>query len=63
MNLLVALAWQPEEPPTPLSQGNAIVFGAFLLIVVIVFGYDMARTWWESNEWKRDARRRKREMR
>ena len=30
-------------------------------IVAAVFGFDMIRTWWETNQWRRDARRRRRE--
>jgi hypothetical protein len=63
---LVALTLQPEDaeaPGSPLSEGDVILFGAFVVIVAVVFGFDMARTWWETTRWRRDARRRRREIR
>lgn len=64
---LVALALQPEPgdlaPSSPLSEGDVILFAAFVVIVALVFGFDMARTWWETTRWRRDARRRRREIR
>lgn len=65
---LIALTLQPDEEPVvlpsnPLSQGDTVLFVAFILIVAIVFGIDMVRTWWETNQWKRDARRRRRDQR
>jgi hypothetical protein len=65
--MVTALTVQPEEPVTlptsPLSEGDILLFVAFVLVVAAVFGFDMMRTWWETNRWRRDARRRKREMR
>jgi hypothetical protein len=64
---LAALLLQPEEPaviPTnPLSEGDILLVVGFVLVVASVFGFDMVRTWWETNRWKRDARKRRREMR
>jgi hypothetical protein len=65
---LVALAVQPDEepatvPPNPLSEGDLLVFLAFVIIIAFVFGFDMMRTWWQTNRWRRDARRRRRQMR
>jgi hypothetical protein len=64
---LFALVLQPEEPvvlpPNPLSEGDVLLFVVFVLVVAAAFGFDMARTWWETNEWKRDARKRRREQR
>jgi hypothetical protein len=66
---VLALSLQPgtEElvtlPPSPFSDGDFLVFAAFVVIVAAVFGFDMLRTWWETNQWKRDARRRRKEMR
>jgi hypothetical protein len=42
---LVALTLQPDDE------------GA----VAAVFGFDMLRTWWNTNQWRREARRRRRE--
>jgi hypothetical protein len=65
--LLVASSLQPDEPatlpPSPFSEGDVLLLIAFVVVVAGVFGFDMVRTWWETNEWRRDARRRKREMR
>jgi hypothetical protein len=63
---LVALTLQPEDsdtPPVAVGEGDVILFVAFVAIVVLVFGFDMARTWWETTRWRRDARRRRREIR
>ena len=64
---LTALLLQPEEPvviPTnPLSEGDILLLVVFVLVVASAFGFDMVRTWWETNRWKRDARKRRREMR
>jgi hypothetical protein len=65
---LVALALQPDDEPAvlpsnPLSEGDVLVFLAFVIIIAIVFSFDMIRTWWETNRWRRDARRRRRDMR
>jgi hypothetical protein len=63
---LFALSWQPEDATltsSPFSEGDVLIVIAFVVVVAGVFGFDMVRTWWETNEWKRDARRRKREMR
>ena len=40
-----------------------LLFVLFVVVVASVFGFDMMRTWWETNQWKRDARRRRKEMR
>jgi hypothetical protein len=65
---LVALLLQPDDEPTdapvsPVSEGDILILGAFAIVVGIVFGFDLLRTWWDTNEWRRDARRRRRELR
>jgi hypothetical protein len=63
---LIALALQPEEsevPQSAVSEGDGILFASFVVILALVFGFDMARTWWETTRWRRDARRRRREIR
>jgi hypothetical protein len=65
---LVALTLQPDEPPDAppaslLSDGDVLLIALFVAIVAAVLGFDMMRTWWETNRWKRDARRRRKEMR
>jgi hypothetical protein len=66
--LLLALALQPAEeeyavlPQSPLSEGDLLLFVGFIAILAVVFGFDMMRTWWDTNQWKRDARRRRRQM-
>jgi hypothetical protein len=65
---LIALTLQPdsEEPPAPtnpLSDGDVAIFVAFVVVIAAVFSFDMVRTWWETNQWRRDARRRRRELR
>jgi hypothetical protein len=63
---LIALTLQPEDDDAPhssLGDNDVILFGAFVVIVALVFGFDMARTWWETTRWRRDARRRRRETR
>jgi hypothetical protein len=41
----------------PLVAASLLLLLAFVLAVAGVFGFDLARTWWETNEWRRDARR------
>jgi hypothetical protein len=65
---LVALILQPEDdsgtlPPSPVSDGDIIVFAIFVLIIAAVLGFDMIRTWWATNEWRRRPRRRRRPAR
>lgn len=65
---LIALLAQPDDPPpdvpqSPLSEGDILLFTLFVVVVAVVFGFDMVRTWWETNEWRREARRRRREIR
>jgi hypothetical protein len=63
---LFLLALQPEEavlPSNPISDGDIVLLVAFVLVVGAVFAFDMIRTWWDTNAWKRDARRRRREQR
>ncbi len=67
MRLLLALALQPDEPPdlpsNPLSEGDLLLIAAFVLLIGGVLGFDMLRTWWDTNKWRRDARRRRRQLR
>ncbi|MGH7488032.1 MAG: hypothetical protein ACRD2I_07835 [Vicinamibacterales bacterium] len=67
MTLLLALALQPEElsdlPSNPLSEGDLLLIAAFVLLIAGVLGFDMVRTWWDTNKWRRDARRRRRHLR
>ena len=63
---LVALTLQPDDEgdapaASAFSQGDTVIFAAFVVIIVAVFGFDMLRTWWHTNQWKREARRRRRE--
>ena len=63
---LIALALQPDDADVPQSavgEGDIILFASFVVILALVFGFDMARTWWETTRWRRDARRRRREIR
>jgi hypothetical protein len=65
---LIALTLQPDPDDvtvtsSPLSPGDVALFGAFVFVIVGVFSFDMIRTWWETNQWRRDARRRRREIR
>jgi hypothetical protein len=67
MIVLLALALQPAEeeyavlPRSPLSEGDVLLFAGFIAILAVVFGFDMIRTWWETTQWKRDARRKRRQ--
>ena len=67
MGPLLALALQPDEPAdlpsNPLSEGDLLLFAAFVLLIGGVLGFDMLRTWWDTNQWRREARRRRRELR
>ena len=63
ITLIVALAVQPPGedyvvlPQSPLSEGDLPLFIAFIIILAVVFGFDILRTWWATNRWRRDARR------
>ena len=64
----IALTLQPDDEPavipsSPLSEGDVVVFVVFIVLLAVVFGFDIVRTWWSTNEWRRDARRRRREPR
>jgi hypothetical protein len=50
-------------PPSPFSDGDLVVFVRFVVVVAAGFGFDMVRTWWETSQWKREARRRRKDMR
>ena len=69
MPVLIALALQPQGedyvvlPPSPFSEGDLALFISFVVILGVVFSFDMIRTWWETNQWRRDARRRRRDLR
>jgi hypothetical protein len=65
IGLLLAAAQQPESdiPQSPISESDALLFAGFVLVVGAIFAFDMVRTWWETNAWKREARRRRREQR
>jgi hypothetical protein len=64
---LVALTLQPDDDPgppaNPLSDGDVAIFAAFIVIVASVLLFDMIRTWWNTNEWRRRPRRRRRPAR
>ena len=65
---LVALTLQPDDDTdaashTPSNEGDILIAVALTAIVAVVFCFDMIRTWWETNQWRRDARRRRRELR
>jgi hypothetical protein len=65
---LVALILQPEDDPavipaSPLSDGDVAVFVVFIVVIAAVLGFDMIRTWWNTNEWRRRPRRRRRQAR
>jgi hypothetical protein len=55
---------EPEEPEfipkSPIGEGEILIFAAFAVVIGGVFAFDMIRTWWETNRWRRDARRRRR---
>lgn len=46
-------------PSNPLSDGDTLIFAAFVVIITAVFGFDLLRTWWNTNQWRREARRRR----
>jgi hypothetical protein len=68
MSCLVALTLQPEDEPASMPQsaitdGDLAIAATFAIIIAVVFGFDLVRTWWETNQWRRDARRRRRDLR
>ena len=64
MHTLFALLSQGEDAPlVSLSPGESTLLVAFFGIIGGVFAVDMLRTWWETNRWRRDERRRRRQFR
>ena len=64
---LIALVVQPDEPVddaprSALSEGDVAILLGLAIVITGVFSFDMARTWWETNSWRREARRRRREL-
>ncbi len=65
MLALFALALQPPGedyavlPTSPFSEGDLALFITFVIILAAVFSFDMIRTWWETNQWKREGRRKR----
>ena len=63
-----ALALQPpaddyvELPSSPFSEGDLALFITLVVILVVVFSFDMIRTWWETTRWKREGRRKGRKL-
>jgi hypothetical protein len=66
MHTTFALLLQPEEDGPPplinLSAGEATLLVAFVAIIGGVFAIDMFRTWWETNQWRREERKRRRQL-
>ena len=64
--LLFALRFQPDDPElipaSPFSDGDHLILLAFIAVVALVFGFEMLRTWRNTTEWRREARRRRREQ-
>jgi hypothetical protein len=66
---LVALTLlQPDAepgviPPSPLSDGDLVLVAGLVILIGVIFGVDLFRTWWDTNQWRREARRRRRELR
>jgi hypothetical protein len=63
LSLLFALAVQPEEEVVAaplLSAGEVELIIGLALMIGSVFALDMVRTWWETNRWRREERRRRR---
>jgi hypothetical protein len=65
--LVALMLRQPDEPAevpvSSFSDGDLVIFASFIILIGAVFGFDMFRTWWATNQWRRDARRRRRELR
>ena len=57
---------EPDEPEfipkSPIGESEMYLLLAFGAAVIGVFAFDMIRTWWETNRWRREARRRRREQ-
>jgi hypothetical protein len=51
---------EPSIPPSPIGEGEILIFTAFVVVIGSVFAFDMIRTWWETNRWRREERRRRR---
>ena len=62
----LALFLQPEQGE-PVDDGPPFIseIGSPLFILVVtlvgaIFAFDLIRTWWQTNEWRREQRRQRR---
>ena len=59
--ITMALFYQPEDADVPESAPTS-AFGttAFVVLgvsIAAIFAFDVIRTWWQTNEWRRELRR------
>jgi hypothetical protein len=65
----VALLLQPDGSGdtmaswSPFDHGEVEIIIALCFAIAGIFAFDMIRTWRETNRWKREARRRRRDLR
>jgi hypothetical protein len=59
---LVAPDEDDAPPESPIGEGEILIFLAFAVVIGSVFAFDMIRTSWETNRWRREERRRRREQ-
>jgi hypothetical protein len=59
--ITMALFFQPEDGedanPSPSFNLGSSVFVLLAVAIAAIFAFDMIRTWWQTNEWRREARR------
>ena len=59
--ITMALFFQPEDAedadPGPSSDLGSSVFVLLAASIAAIFAFDVIRTWWQTNEWRREARR------
>jgi hypothetical protein len=59
--ITLALFYQPEDTDVPdvapASDFGMSVFVLLAVSIAAIFAFDVLRTWWQTNEWRRELRR------
>ena len=62
----LAMFLQPEQEdavddrPPFVSEIGSPLFVLIVAVIAAIFAFDVIRTWWQTNEWRRERRRQRR---